>query len=78
MVENAKWFKLNLLNGNVRDIRGFDRVIHNGREFRDDCTEFILSVFLHSWLPATVNFFLYLPITPLKYYIQDRIPNLIL
>jgi len=34
--EFANWFKLNLLNGNVRedvsksDVGGFDRVTHNG------------------------------------------------
>ena len=31
------------------------RVAHKGGDFRDDCTEFILSV--SSWFPATKNFF---------------------
>ena len=33
-----------------------NRVTNKGWDFRDDCTEFILS--LYSWFPATVNLFL--------------------
>ncbi len=34
------------------------RVTHKGWAFRDDCTEFVPSVFLYSWFPAIIHFFL--------------------
>ena len=37
------------------------RVTHKGWDLRDDCTDYILCVSLHSWFPATTNLFLYLP-----------------
>ena len=37
------------------------RATHKGWDFRDDCTDYILYVSLHSWFPATTNLLLYLP-----------------
>ena len=49
-------------------------VTHKRWDFRDDCSEFKLSVFLYSWFPATVNLFLTLPnysIIRIKIIISD-------
>ena len=45
---------------------------HKGWDLRDNCTEFILSVSLYSWCPATVNLFFVVAKSlnkPLDYYI---------
>ena len=34
------------------------RVTHKGWDFKDDCTEFIVSVFLYLRFPASLNLFL--------------------
>ena len=41
------------------------RVTHKGWDFRDDCTEFIMSVSFYLWFPATVNL--------LRYFIKKAI-----
>ena len=37
------------------------RVTHNGWDYRDDCTEFWLPVFLHSWFTSTVDLSVSIP-----------------
>ena len=42
---------------------------HKEWDFRDDCTEFILYISLHSWFPETVNFIFAQSFEPENIYI---------